>query len=91
MNPRSAHAAIASALETLDLPTLITRDDIKKRYRQLVREHHPDRMGSPERMEAINAAYALLMEYIETFRYRFDADEISHHYPEGDHAQKFTF
>jgi DnaJ-class molecular chaperone len=83
--------SIESALELLDLPTLITRDDIKKRYRQLAREHHPDRTGSVEKMETINAAYALLMEYIDTFRYRFDADEIAQHYPEGSHAQKFKF
>jgi len=82
---------IESALEAMDLPTLITRDDIKKRYRQLAREHHPDRTGSDAEMEAINAAYALLMEYVNTFRYRFDATEIAQHYPEGNHAQKFKF
>ena len=82
---------IEAALELLDLPRLITRDDIKKRYRQLAREYHPDRSGSEEAMERINAAYRLLMEYIDTFRYRFDAAEIAQHYPEGNHAQKFRF
>ncbi len=82
---------IEAALDVLDLPQLITRDDIKKRYRQLAHEHHPDRSGGSERMEQINAAYTLLMEYIDTFRYRFDATEIAQHYPEGSHAQKFTF
>jgi DnaJ-class molecular chaperone len=87
----SVSEGIESALEALGLPQLITRDDIKKRYRQLAREHHPDRTGSDEAMEQINAAYALLMEYIETFRYRFDETEIAQHYPEGTHAQKFKF
>ena len=87
---------IEAALDVLDLPQLITRDDIKKRYRQLAREHHPDRSGADrngvdETMERINAAYALLMEYVDTFRYRFDATEIAQHYPEGNHAQKFRF
>ena len=82
---------IEAALDVLDLPQLITRDDIKKRYRRLAREHHPDRSGADEAMERINAAYTLLMEYVDTFRYRFDATEIAQHYPEGNHAQKFRF
>ncbi len=87
---------IESALDVLDLPRLITRDDIKKRYRQLAREHHPDRNGldhgsADEAMTRLNAAYTLLMEYVDTFRYRFDATEIAQHYPEGNHAQKFPF
>jgi molecular chaperone DnaJ len=84
-------AGIEAALDELGLPKLITREDIKKRYRQLARQYHPDRMGTAEKMERINTAYALLMEYIETFRYRFDATEIAQHYPEGTHAQKFKF
>jgi len=78
-------------LEVMGLPTLITREDIKKRYRQLAREYHPDRTGSDTKMEEINGAYTLLMDYVDTFRYRFDGTEIAQHYPEGAHAKKFTF
>jgi DnaJ-class molecular chaperone len=91
MNTHDVFTQIPAALEALGLPQLVTREDIKKRYRQLAREHHPDRTGLDEAMERINAAYALLMEYIDTFRYRFDAAEIAQHYPERDHAQKFKF
>ena len=91
MSTHDAFAAISSALDALGLPQLVTRDDIKKRYRQLARQYHPDRTGSDEAMERINAAYALLMEYIETFRYRFDETEIAQHYPEGSHASQFKF
>jgi DnaJ-class molecular chaperone len=82
---------IQSALETLGLPPWISRDEIKARYRQLARSHHPDRSGDAERMEQINAAYAVLMEYIDTFRYRFDEVEIAQHYPERGHAEQFRF
>ena len=82
---------IRVALETLDLPTLITRADVKKRYRQLARQHHPDRQGARADMEKINAAYEMLIAYIDSFRYRFDADEVGQQYPEGNHAQKFRF
>ena len=83
--------SIDGALEILDLPTLVTRADIKKRYRQLAREHHPDRQGVGADMDKINAAYGILIAYIDGFRYRFDADEIAQQYPEGNHAQKFRF
>ena len=91
MSRASISESIEAALEEMRLPKLVTRDEIKTRYRQLAREHHPDRAGAESRMEQINAAYALLMEYIDTFRYRFDETEIGQHYPEGNHAQKFTF
>ena len=86
-----SNQTIHTALETLDLPTLITRADVKKRYRQLARQHHPDRQGLEANMEKINTAYEVLIAYIDGFRYRFDADEIAQQYPEGNHAQKFRF
>jgi DnaJ-class molecular chaperone len=87
MNPET----IRQALETLGLPQWITRQEIKERYRKLAREVHPDRTGDAEAMERINAAYAVLMEYIDTFRYRFDDAEIAQHYPESGHAEQFRF
>ena len=80
---------IQQALDRLDLPTLVTKSDIKKRYRQLARVHHPDLSQSDGDMEKINQAYALLMEYIESFRYTFDTDEIARQFPGAEHAKKF--
>ncbi len=81
---------INEALNILDLPTLVTKSDIKKRYRQLAREYHPDlSSGSDKSMESINRAYELLMEYIESFRYTFDREEIARQYPGAEHAEKF--
>ena len=80
---------IEAALETLGLPKLITRADIKKQYRFLAGKHHPDRGGEASRMEEINHAYKLLMKYIEDFRYTFDEDEIKKQYPGVDYVQRF--
>ena len=81
---------IDTALECLDLPTLVTKSDIKKRYRQLARDCHPDmNQDGRGKMEKLNASYAVLMEYIESFRYTFDADEIDKQYPGAAHAKKF--
>jgi len=39
----------------------LDRDIIKARHRDLARKHHPDKGGSLERMQAINAAVATLL------------------------------
>ena len=80
---------IQKALEILELPPFITKEDIRTQYRFLARKHHPDRGGDAAKMEKINEAYAILMKYIEDFRYTFDEDEVSRQFPGVDHADRF--
>lgn len=77
------------ALDILGLPQLITREDIKKQYRFLAKKNHPDTGGDAKKMEEINAAYQLLIQYIEEFRYTFDNEEISKQFPGADYVQRF--
>ena len=77
------------ALEILELPAFITKEDIKKQYRFLAKKHHPDLGGEAQKMEEINYAYKLLMKYIEEFRYTFDENEINRQYPGADYVQRF--
>lgn len=50
-------AEIDQALEVMGLQMPVTPDEIRKRYRQLVRELHPDvNPGNEERMKAVNVA-----------------------------------
>ena len=80
---------IEEALETLELPKFVTREDIKNQYRFLAKKYHPDVGGDAKKMEQLNHAYRLLMKYIEDFRYTFDEDEINRQYPGVDHAHRF--
>lgn len=80
---------IEKALDILELPKLITKDDIKKQYHFLAKKNHPDLGGSIESMEQINTAYKFLMKYIEEFRYTFDEEEVAKQYPGAEHAQRF--
>ena len=54
----------AEALAILDLHPPITRDDVKVRYKALVKKHHPDANGgsrdAEERLKIINRAYSVL-------------------------------
>jgi DnaJ-class molecular chaperone len=80
---------IENALEILELPKLISKEDIKKQYHFFAKKYHPDLGGESEKMEQINYAYKLLMKYIEEFRYTFDEEEISKQFPGASHAQRF--
>lgn len=50
------------ALEALDLQDPVDPVTIRKRYKQLAMEHHPDRGGDKERLQAINAAMKRLKQ-----------------------------
>lgn len=41
----------------LDLPATASRDDVKNRYHELAKIHHPDVGGDEERFKSINEAY----------------------------------
>ena len=50
----------AEALAALGLADPVDAPEIKRRYRELAMEHHPDRGGEMEKLQAINAAMGLL-------------------------------
>ncbi|MBU1690430.1 MAG: DnaJ domain-containing protein [Gammaproteobacteria bacterium] len=56
----------AEALAELGLADPVDYPEIKRRYRELAMEHHPDRGGEMEKLQAINTAMGLL----EPFRGR---------------------
>ena len=80
---------IKKALDILELPPFITKDDIKKQYKELAKRYHPDVYGSNEKMTEINLAYKVIMDYIDNFRYSFDDDEINKQLPALKHDKLF--
>ena len=61
-NPAQAILQRQQALAVLGLPPNATLQQIKRRYRTLAKQHHPDRGGDPRQMQKIIAAYEFLMK-----------------------------
>lgn len=63
--PPPMSAADRQALSVLDLEAPTSRPEIKQRYKELVKKHHPDANGgdrkAEEKLKIINQAYGQLM------------------------------
>ena len=51
-----------SALKLLGLSNAASDDDIKKAYRKLAMQHHPDRGGNEAKFKEIQQAYEFLQK-----------------------------
>jgi DnaJ-class molecular chaperone len=71
------YSELRSSLEVFGLGERATLKEIKARHRELVKRLHPD-TGSGEEPEAIrkvNAAYRVLLEYVEAYQFSFSEEE----------------
>ena len=63
-NPQASHRA---ALAVFGLRHPATADDVKQRYKELVKRHHPDANGgakaAEEKLKEINEAYHTLLQF----------------------------
>ncbi|GAC1451036.1 MAG: J domain-containing protein [Desulfuromonadaceae bacterium] len=79
------------ALEILGLDDRVTIKQIKIRHRELVKRYHPDSGGdaSCEQIQRINAAYRILSDYLESYRYSFSEKEFYSQNPEERLRRQF--
>jgi len=71
---------------------LLTISQVKRRHRELVKSHHPDLQGhsADTAMARINAAAALLMEYLATYRFSFSEEEFYRQNPDEQLRRQFA-
>ncbi|MDD2540427.1 MAG: J domain-containing protein [Desulfuromonadaceae bacterium] len=75
---------LQKSLEILGLNNLVTMKQIKSRHRELVKRFHPDSGNDTdgEKIKLINAAFRILSNYLESYRFSFSEDEFYAQNPE---------
>ncbi len=84
-------ALIHWALDKLGLPSMVSYEDIRRRYLELSKRHHPDKGGDSQEMVQINKAYEILKNYIMKYRFSFSEEEILKQFPSVEYFKKFRF
>jgi curved DNA-binding protein CbpA len=84
------YSELLQAQKLLGLGDRASLKEIKERYRELARKHHPDAGGAESQaMQEINAAYALLIAYVEDYRFSFAEEEFYEQQPEERLRRQF--
>lgn len=70
----------------------LTMAQIKQRHRELSRKSHPDLQGSAAslEMQQLNAASAILMNYLQNYRFNFTEEEFFRQNPEERIRMQFS-
>jgi len=64
------------ALDSLNIVSRMSVDELKSRYQKLSKLYHPDMpTGDEERFREVNEAYKTILRYIKNFRFKLDEDE----------------
>lgn len=84
------YSQLLKAQKLLGLGDRASLKEIKERYRDLARQNHPDAGGGKsEAMQKINEAYALLLAYVEDYRFSFAEEEFYEQQPEERLRRQF--
>ena len=86
-------AEIDQARRLLGLGERASMVEIKAAYRHMCKECHPDvvkdKKTGTRKMKEINAAYRLLLEYCESYRFSFSREEVESFDPEKWWSRRF--
>jgi DnaJ-class molecular chaperone len=81
---------LQAALSLFALGERATMKEIKARHRELVKRYHPDAgAADPERIREVNAAYQVLLAYVESYLFSFTEKEFYRQNPEQRLQQQF--
>ena len=82
---------LRQALAVFELGERASLDEIRRRYRDLARRHHPDAGGEDaQAIRRVNAAYRLLSDYCRGYRFSFGREEFLEQFPEERLREQFA-
>jgi DnaJ-class molecular chaperone len=86
------YAELQESLLVFGLGNRATLREIKARHRELVMRYHPDTGGEHDhdQIRRVNAAYRVLLNYIESYHFSFSEDEFYGQNPEERLRQQFA-
>jgi len=82
---------LEAALKTFGITERATLEQIRQRYRELVKRHHPDQNDDADQtlIRKINDAYETLRTYCAGYRYCFSKAEFLEQNPDERLRQQF--
>ncbi len=85
------HDELKAALRVLGLGERATLQEMKARYRELAKRHHPDGNdgGNPEEIYRVIEANRVILEYVESYSYCFSEQEYLAQHPEERLRRQF--
>jgi len=85
------HDDLKAALRVFGLGERATLKEIKARYRELARQHHPDggNGGDTEEIYRVIEANRVIMDYVESYRFCFSELEYLEQDPEERLRRQF--
>lgn len=57
---------ITDSYKLLGLPETANPEEVKSRYRELTKQHHPDLGGSPVQFQAVQTAYKRVVDHMRS-------------------------
>ncbi len=74
---------LQAALQVFGLGERATLGEIKKRYRRLAKQFHPDTAGGNQDMiQKLNEVHRVLLDYVRAYVYSFSEEEFYEQHPE---------
>jgi len=85
------YAELQAALKVFGLGERATLREIKARQRELVKRYHPDsgEASAPQAIQEVNAAYRVLLDYVQSYSFSFAEEEFYEQCPEERLRQQF--
>ena len=82
---------LQAAIDELGLDPQVTAHEVRDRYRQLAKLHHPDYGADPdnEKIRRINEAYQVISAYLQAYIYDFSREKFYQQYPEERLREQF--